>query len=223
MMEATTLRLQYTKQGNMKLISHLDINRLFLRALRRAGLKPKYSEGFHPHPKLSFALPLGLGHESVCELADITFSDAVTAEQVKSRLNAVLPEGCRIVACALPGGAFKTAAMAEYTLTVGVKDAGAFPLIRETLTGEVVVERRTKSKCERCDISTMMEGISFEEKGDCMNIFVRLSVAPNAYLNPNCLLDALKEKAELSALLDGFFVLRTAIYDKNGLLLSPMA
>lgn len=222
-METTTFRLQYTKQGNMKFISHLDINRLFLRALRRAGLKPKYSEGFHPHPKLSFALPLGLGHESVCELADISLAEASEPEEVKNRLNAVLPEGCRIVACALPGGAFKTAAMAGYTLTVPVKDETAFPLIREALTGQVIVERRTKSKTERCDISTMMDKISFEEKSGCMEIRVRLSVAPNAYLNPNCLYDALKEQAGLSALLDGFYVTRTAIYDKNGLLLSPMA
>ena len=222
-METTALRLQYTKTGNMKFISHLDINRLFLRALRRADLRPRYSEGFHPHPRLSFALPLSLGHESVCELCDIALVEQVTPEEVMTRLNTVLPEGCRILACKEAGEPFKTAASADYTLTVGISDTKAFDMIRDALTGEVMVERKTKSKTERCDISPLIADISFEEGGDRMYIKARLSVAPNAYLNPNCLWDALKENSDLVPLLRDFGVMRQAIYHKNGQLLSPMA
>ncbi len=222
-MEATVLRLQYTKIGNMKFISHLDINRLFLRALRRAGLRPRYSEGFHPHPRLSFALPLSLGHESMCELADIALVDQVAPETVLEKLNAVLPDGFRILACKEAGEPFKTAASADYTLTVSVLDPKAFDWIRNTLTGEVMVERKTKSKTERCDISPLIENIAFEEGDSCMYIKARLSVAPNAYLNPNCLWDALQEHPELAPLLRDFGVMRQAIYHKNGQHLSPMA
>ena len=65
------IRLLYSKTGKAKYISHLDLMATMRRALLRAGIELKYSEGFNPHPYMSVALPLPVGCSSICELIDI--------------------------------------------------------------------------------------------------------------------------------------------------------
>ena len=65
------LRLRFAKEGRAVYISHLDLLRTFQRVFLRQGIVLRHSQGFHPHPILSFALPLSVGQESVCELLDL--------------------------------------------------------------------------------------------------------------------------------------------------------
>ncbi|MBQ0092066.1 MAG: TIGR03936 family radical SAM-associated protein, partial [Clostridiales bacterium] len=60
----------FEKTGNLRYISHLDLQRAFTRLLLRSGLPVVFSEGFNPHPKLTFAQPLSIFQESVCEIAE---------------------------------------------------------------------------------------------------------------------------------------------------------
>lgn len=60
--------LEFSKQGYIKYISHLDMLRLFKRTFKRAGIPLDYSKGFNPHPRMSFAQPLSLGYTSKQEL-----------------------------------------------------------------------------------------------------------------------------------------------------------
>ena len=53
--------IKFSKEGNIRYISHLDLLRLFKRSFKRVGIKLQYSQGFNPHPKMSFAQPLSLG------------------------------------------------------------------------------------------------------------------------------------------------------------------
>jgi len=80
----------------MRYISHLDLMRLFMRAMRRAELPLKMTEGFSPHPKLSFKRALKLGVESQREEASILLKFPVAPEDFKSRLQKQLPEGIEI-------------------------------------------------------------------------------------------------------------------------------
>ena len=80
----------------MKYISHLDLMRLFMRAMRRADLPIKMTEGFSPHPKLSIKRALKLGLESENEEALIVLKMLVCPEDFKNRLQAQLPEGIDI-------------------------------------------------------------------------------------------------------------------------------
>lgn len=80
----------------MKYISHLDLMRLFMRALRRAQLPLKITEGFNPHPKLSILRALKLGLESDNEEASILLTQAIGPEEFRRRLQAQLPEGIEI-------------------------------------------------------------------------------------------------------------------------------
>lgn len=80
----------------MKYISHLDLMRTFMRALRRAEIPLKISEGFNPHPKLSLKRALKLGLESENEEAAIGLVKIVKPEEFKEKLQAHLPEGITI-------------------------------------------------------------------------------------------------------------------------------
>ncbi len=88
---------KYTKTGNLKFISHLDILRLMQRAINRAGLPVKYSEGFNPHMKLAFGFPLSLGVESIGEYFELELAEKLDVEKIVDALNAVLPNKMRIV------------------------------------------------------------------------------------------------------------------------------
>ena len=65
------IRIKFAKYGVMKFIGHLDVMRFFQKAIRRADIDIRYSEGFSPHPVMSFAAPLGVGMESIGEYFDI--------------------------------------------------------------------------------------------------------------------------------------------------------
>jgi len=90
------VRFTFAKKGPMKYISHLDLMRLFMRALRRADLPLKITEGFSPHPKLSILRALKLGLESDNEEASILLKEAIGPEEFKHRLQEQLPQGIEI-------------------------------------------------------------------------------------------------------------------------------
>ena len=80
----------------MKYISHLDLMRLFMRAMRRADLPLKMTEGFSPHPKFSIKRALKLGLESENEEATVVLKEEVSPQDFKERLQRQLPEGIEI-------------------------------------------------------------------------------------------------------------------------------
>ena len=80
----------------MKFISHLDLMRLFTRALRRADFPLKYTQGFSPHPKFSIKRALKLGLESDNEEAAVVLTEQIGTEEFKEKLQQQLPEGIRI-------------------------------------------------------------------------------------------------------------------------------
>lgn len=88
------IRIKYKKE--LKFIGHLDMVRLWERALRRTDLPSAYSEGFNPRQKLSFGPPLPLGFTSDCEYLDIYLERWTNPLAVKDQLNDVLPPGIEI-------------------------------------------------------------------------------------------------------------------------------
>ena len=92
------LRLKFSKNGPIKFIGHLDVMRYFQKAIRRADIDIKYSEGFSPHQLLSFAQPLSVGATSDGEYLDMTLNSMTSKEDVVEKLNAVMNEGIKILA-----------------------------------------------------------------------------------------------------------------------------
>lgn len=87
----------FSKKGDMRFISHLDLMRLFHRALRRADIPVLISKGFSPHFKISIRKALKLGVESENEELAVTMSRDMAAADFKELLNKNLPEGVRII------------------------------------------------------------------------------------------------------------------------------
>jgi radical SAM family uncharacterized protein/radical SAM-linked protein len=94
---STRFRIVFEKGSEMRFTSHLDLMRTWERTLRRSGLPLAYSQGHHPHLKMSFGPPLPLGHRSRAEVFDLEFSQP-PATDLAERLNAVLPPGLRVLA-----------------------------------------------------------------------------------------------------------------------------
>lgn len=92
------MRLRFGKSGAMRYLSHLELLTVFTRAVSKAGVPILFSQGFHPHPRFSFATATSVGVESVAEYMDMFVADGIPAEEVLRRLNAVLPVGLRILA-----------------------------------------------------------------------------------------------------------------------------
>ena len=86
----------FAKKNTMRFISHLDLMRLFMRAMRRAELPLKMTEGFSPHPKFSIKRALKLGLESDSEEASVVLKETILPEEFKDRLQRQLPEGIEI-------------------------------------------------------------------------------------------------------------------------------
>ncbi len=80
----------------MKYISHLDLMRLFQRAMRRADFPLKMTEGFSPHPKLSIKRALKLGLESDNEEASIVLRQSISVDEFKNKLQEQLPQGIEV-------------------------------------------------------------------------------------------------------------------------------
>ena len=98
------VRVRFSKLGKIRFTSHRDVARIWERALRRAAVPVAYTEGFSPHPKLSFGLALSTGHESLGEYLDVDIdSDAaepVVVEDLPARLDPGLPIGLDVQAAA---------------------------------------------------------------------------------------------------------------------------
>ena len=91
------LRIKFSRGDEIKFISHLDITRLWERALRRAGVPLAYSQGFSPHPQMALAVPLSVGMTSEAELMDITCTRNVTPQWFTDIVNQQLPPGVRVL------------------------------------------------------------------------------------------------------------------------------
>ena len=91
------LRIRFSRGEELKFISHLDIMRLWQRALHRAGIPLAYTEGFSPHPRISSAAPLAVGVTSQGELMDIFCAKWVSPHFFSTAVSQQLPPGIQIL------------------------------------------------------------------------------------------------------------------------------
>lgn len=92
-----TIRSRFYKKGDMVFISHLDLARVFERAVRRAELPVSFTQGFNPRPIIAFASALGVGVASGGEYVDIQISENIDVDAFMKKMNYVLPEGLKII------------------------------------------------------------------------------------------------------------------------------
>jgi len=98
--ENNRINISYEKKGPARYFGHLELVNIFFRAIRRAGIPVRFTEGFHPKPKISFHDALPVGMESVKETFRITLLEKRDCDKIISDLNHELPEGIVVSACA---------------------------------------------------------------------------------------------------------------------------
>lgn len=95
------VRFRFAKAGPLRWLSHHDLLRTFERALRRAELPVRQTQGFHPKPRLVFALSLPLGVVGRAEVAELELDEALPADEVLTRLRRHCPPGLDILEVSL--------------------------------------------------------------------------------------------------------------------------
>ena len=110
------LRVRFHKTGRAQYISHLDLGRTMRTAINRAEIPVKYSEGFNPHPKMSFALTLSVGTESVCEFMELKLTEPPQCERIVASLRANLTEDLYVEDAYVPERKPSDIAWSEYEI-----------------------------------------------------------------------------------------------------------
>ena len=210
-------RIVFEKRGRVKYISHLDLNRCMLRAVRRSGLPAWYTEGFHPHMYLMFPLALSLGAESTCEVMDIRLTEEVPPAEILARLNPVLPEGLKACEVREPRNVTQDVGSAEYEILL-VGDNLAETWERFMAQEQIPVEKKTKKGMKEIDIKPLVTVESVQPEGDALRLTLRLPAGNEGNLNASVVTDALEKSAESRILVKQ--VLRTKIFCLNGELFS---
>ncbi len=202
-----TLRVFWQKTGNARYISHLDTQRAIVRALIRSGLPVYYSQGYNPHPKLVFALPVSIYQEAYYDIFDIDIKEMLPLNKAKEMLSAAMPADMCVIKLAYPQKKLKELCYASYSISLET-DCSAEE-IEKAFAGAVVVEKKSKKKCEITDIKPMIKSISAKNTENGVVLFAVLSAAPDAYLSPKYLVDFLGERVSFSQ------TVRTMLYDKE--------
>ena len=197
------LRLRFSKKGRAVYISHLDLMHTMQRAFSRAGYELKYSEGYNPHPILSIALPLSVGASSVCELLDFKLKDDVNLSELPGRLNAALPEGIEVHEAY---EAERKISELKWLEINGVfeydnRNAGEMiPALRDFFgSEEIVISKKSKRGMSETDIRPMIKELRFEERDENSVFLKALISAQEPTLNPELIVDALRQKKPVIA------------------------
>ena len=193
------VRATFEKCGRAKYISHLDLNRCMLRTFRRSRLPIWYTEGFNPHPYYSFALALSLGFESSCEILDFNLNEDIPYDEIRDKLNAVMPEGMRIVKVAEQKQKITAIAKAEYSFSlVSDETEELFATVQELIASpEILIEKKTKKGLKTVDIKPDMEILTCNKTENSIDISMYLPAGTQTNYNPTLFIEALKKTTEI--------------------------
>ncbi|MBR5157390.1 MAG: TIGR03936 family radical SAM-associated protein [Clostridia bacterium] len=193
-------RLEFSKTGETKFVSHLDLVRLFSRVFKRAELPLAYSEGFNPHPKMSIGIPLSVGVTSEAELLDVEFYNEVEAEDIKVRLNEKMPMGILIskVKKLEQGDAkLSTVSKAQYNVKLFGAEITEEKVSDFMKKAAIEIEKKTKRSEKVVDIKPDIFALSYISEDE---LFMELATGSNANLKPDVVLEAMQKY------IDGFGV-----------------
>lgn len=156
------LRVSYAKRGPARHFGHLELVKIFVRAIRRARIPLRFSEGFHPAPKIAFECALPVGTESLEEHFTIQVPLHVSRETIPDRVNPQLPEGLTVTACNLVGGSSSQARPRRFHCSVTLKEETFSELkLQEFLekTEWPFTRKNNKGKSRTTDLRTVVRDL----------------------------------------------------------------
>ena len=205
------IRTKFNKEGDMIYISHLDLQQLLQRAFRRAEIDLVHSQGFNPHPKISYGNALALGTESQGEYVDVEIEEDLSVEEYLNRMNAQLPHGEYIFTIET-----------EKTLT---KEYVKSKILEFMSQDEIMITKKNKKgKIVESDIRPMIRNFDLLDVQDnVLTLEATIATGSKANLNTNIFIPKILDLLELDMDPLDVDILRRDLYKlQDGQLVSPM-
>ncbi len=196
------VRIWFKKMGMSRYVSHLDLMRAMSRTLRRANVPLWYTEGYNPHPYMTFSLPLSLGMESLCESMDIRIEGESTNEEIFDMLKGSMPPGIEIISVEEPEFDPKYIAYGEFDVFFDCenKAEAVKALIEDMLSqDELIVQKLGKKGRHKVlkDINLIefIKSYSVSALGERVRLTITLPAGSTTNVNPSLLADEIQKNA----------------------------
>ena len=211
----------------MKFVGHLDMMIYFQKAMRRADVKIRYSEGFSPHQIMSFAAPLGVGITSNGEYLDIEANED-DLKSITDRLNQVMVEGIEVLSCRKLQDSSKNAmsivCAADYTLEFREgyqpKDLDEFfeKLIDFYAQEQIIITKKTKKGQKEMDLKPLI--YQLRRNGD--GIFMQVSTGSTDNIKPELVMEAFYQAKQWEYPRFTFQIQREEVYGQDSEEMIPL-
>lgn len=219
------LRMQITKDKDIRFISHLEYVRTIGRAIRRAKLPAAYSEGFNPHLKFSLASALGVGVVSYTEFVEIELAEPMEVETAAKALDAALPRGIRVLAADAVdthhAALMSQAAGALYRVTLPYAGEVQEAVRQFNVADSLLFQKaapKTKAKVKEIDVKFYIPQLKAERVGESIVFTFDCKITPTGSMKAVDLLNALNEQYALQLPVELADIERLKLYrsNKNG-------
>ena len=222
------IRIKFRKYGALKFVGHLDMMRYFQKALKRAGIDMKYSEGFNPHMIMSFAAPLGVRITSDGEYFDIEVLSTKSTEESLKVLNEAMVEGVEVTSyVALPDTAKKSmslVAAADYEIfykkgyeipKIGCRIYGDLSeFLRRTVRNPDRQKRQKKSEREM-DLKPLIYDFQVQNRNDTPVFYLKVCTGSVDNIKPELVLASMFAAAGLTYHPEAMQIHKLETYTKN--------
>lgn len=210
-----TIRIKFQKVGLASFFSHLDLQKIMMRAVKKSGLPVWYSMGYNPHIYMTFTLPLSLGHESICESFDFRLTEELSEKEIIEAMKNTLPEGIIITGASTPEYDVSEIKYAEYHITMyGDKEVLNKAMNAYEDSSEVIVTKTTKRSSKEINLKNEIINMNIIGEDDESISFSALYPAGNTYnLNPALLLEYFRTNYGID--INGADVLRVHLLNEN--------
>lgn len=218
------VRMKYSKTSAGRFMSHLDLLRTIERTFRRAGLPLAFSEGFNPHPKISFGSALAVGVTSDGEYLDVELREETALDFLESKLKAASPSGIEIINVVKLD-------QRNQSLTAQINMAGYLvkvPLAQEMDTHtlqkfislvmaqpSLCIVREGKKGIRQVDIRKGIYHLEGEIKKDEMIILMKVQIGSEGNVRPEEVVEILRKTGEIH-LREGMQIHRLGLFILNG-------
>ena len=219
--------LKFSKEDRLKYISHLDLLRLFQRAFKRAQIKLRYSQGYNPHARIAFALPLSLGFESGAEYMEFETEIDYAPEEALQMLKNQMPAGLGIISCTSMVETSKTPVaaildFASYKVVFKGSEAdmdkvinGVRPFMKQEQIMNVKYSKKKRKDVES-DIRPHIHSITTIKGEDKVTVSMMLRTGSRGNLNAEILVEELCKFCEIPYDRSQWTFRRTEMYYEKG-------
>ncbi|WP_212903941.1 TIGR03936 family radical SAM-associated protein [Clostridium polyendosporum] len=201
--------IKFTKEDQIKFISHLDLMRTIQRIIRRGNLPIEYSKGFNPHMSLSIANPLSVGVYSAGEYMDIVLTEELKEDEVRDRLNENSPQGIKFLEVKkvinIPNEKKVPQSMAlidaaRYTIKIKYDNVETVEKEIEELNkkDEWITTKKSKKGEKTLNIKNMVKEMKYWVNDNVLIINAILSCGSREHLSPELLSNHIKHNTQRS-------------------------